>query len=294
MLAAARKMKLERLPARMSLLLKVAPRNGARRRVRIPERTAAVGEPRGRVAVLLGCVQRVFYSQVHQATISALAAEGFEVLAPQAPDCCGALELHGGEEEAAFARARATIASFAGLDDVDHIVVNAAGCGSAMKEYGDLLGHAGGQGVLEPRVRRDRAARAARAPRAAGTRPAQSGLPRRVSSAARPGRSDRATRNAYADPGARAIGGGCRAGDLLRVGRDLQPGTARSRGRELGARKAKYLLETGADAIAAANPGCSAQLDMHLRELGRPLPIYHPVELVWRSIAAASASRVPG
>jgi glycolate oxidase iron-sulfur subunit len=59
---------------------------------------------------------------------------------------------------------------------------------------------------------------------------------------------------------------------------------------ELGRRKAGHLLETGADAIAAANPGCAAQLDLHLRELGRELPIYHPIELVWRSIQAAGES----
>ncbi len=57
---------------------------------------------------------------------------------------------------------------------------------------------------------------------------------------------------------------------------------------ELGARKARHLLDTGAEAIAAGNPGCAAQLDLHLRELGHPLPIHHPVELVWRSIEAGS------
>jgi glycolate oxidase iron-sulfur subunit len=57
---------------------------------------------------------------------------------------------------------------------------------------------------------------------------------------------------------------------------------------ELGARKARHLLDTGAEAIAAGNPGCAAQLDMHLRRLGRPLPIHHPIELIWRSLAAAA------
>ena len=56
----------------------------------------------------------------------------------------------------------------------------------------------------------------------------------------------------------------------------------------LGARKARHLIDTGAQAIAAGNPGCAAQLDRHLRELGCPLPIHHPVELLSRSIAAAS------
>jgi glycolate oxidase iron-sulfur subunit len=58
-------------------------------------------------------------------------------------------------------------------------------------------------------------------------------------------------------------------------------------GAELGARKARHLLDTGAQAVAAANPGCAAQLDFHLRKLGQPLPIYHPLELVWRSISGA-------
>jgi glycolate oxidase iron-sulfur subunit len=55
----------------------------------------------------------------------------------------------------------------------------------------------------------------------------------------------------------------------------------------LGRRKAENLVSTGAQAIAAGNPGCAAQLDLHLRELGRPLPVYHPVELIWRSLRAA-------
>ena len=56
----------------------------------------------------------------------------------------------------------------------------------------------------------------------------------------------------------------------------------------LGERKARHLIETGAQAIAAGNPGCAAQLDLHLRQLGCPLPIHHPVELVSRSINAAA------
>src|SRR5438105_3500710 len=138
MLPVARKLGAERLDGRAGVLTRLAPRR-PRRSVRgnpIPERTPAVGLQRGRVGLLLGCVQRVFFPQVHQATIGLLAAEGFEVLAPRAPDCCGALEFHSGEEDSAVARARATIAAFNELG-VDHVVTNAAGCGSAMKEYGE-------------------------------------------------------------------------------------------------------------------------------------------------------------
>jgi glycolate oxidase iron-sulfur subunit len=57
---------------------------------------------------------------------------------------------------------------------------------------------------------------------------------------------------------------------------------------ELGRRNALHVLDSGAEAVAAGNPGCAAQLDVHLRQLGRPLPIHHPVELLWRSIGGAA------
>jgi glycolate oxidase iron-sulfur subunit len=291
MLTAARRLGAERLPARLGMLAKVAPRVPPRRTraAKFPERTDATGERRGRVALLLGCVQRIFYPQVHQATIATLAAEGFEVLAPAAPDCCGALELHGGEEEAAIARAQATIAALERLGHLDHVVVNAAGCGSAMKEYGELL-------ETEPARRfsegvRDVSELLASVPRRAPRGP----VPIRI---------------AYHDACHLAHAQGVRdeprellaeipGVELLEVPaeREICCGSAgiynlvrpHAAG-ELGARKAGHLLETGAQAIAAGNPGCAAQLDLHFRELGQPLPIYHPIELVWRSIAAASGS----
>src|SRR5262249_54065630 len=89
-----------------------------------------------RVALLQGCVQRVFFSETNRATVGVLAAEGYEVLAPRNPRCCGALHSHAGEEQEARKLARRAIAA---LEDCDLIAVNAAGCGSAMKEYGLLL-----------------------------------------------------------------------------------------------------------------------------------------------------------
>jgi glycolate oxidase iron-sulfur subunit len=294
LLAASRRLGVERLPERVSVLAKVAPRAPlhAAREATLPERTPAVGERRGRVGLLLGCVQRVFYPQVHRATIHALAAEGYEVLAPAMPECCGALEFHAGEEPAAVSRARATIAAFGaagGTDGLDHIVVNAAGCGSAMKEYGELLGTPLAQdfsarvcdvcellGSVEPR-----------APRGP--------IPARV---------------VYHDACHLAHAQGVRVAprallesipqlQLLEVAveRDVCCGSAGiynlvapEAAAELGARKARNVLATGAELIAAANPGCAAQLDRHLRELGQPLPIRHPVELLSQSIAAGSAS----
>jgi glycolate oxidase iron-sulfur subunit len=286
MLAAARKAGAERLPDRLAILLKVAPR-GPVSRARIPERTAAVGRQRGRIGLLLGCVQRVFFANVHHATIKVLAAEGFEVLAPRLPDCCGALELHAGEEEHAIARAKATVTAFERLGALDHVVVNAAGCGAAMKEYGELLSYDAAR-VFADKVRDVSELLASLEPRA----------PR--------GRLE--LRLAYHDACHLAHAQGVREEprailraipglELLEVGAEaevccgsagvynlLQPQAAA----ELGARKARHLLATGAEAIAAGNPGCAAQLDLHLRQLGRPLPIYHPVELLARSLASAA------
>jgi glycolate oxidase iron-sulfur subunit len=289
MLAATRKVGAERrLPERLAILAKVAPRTTIRevRRRAVPARTPAIGTRRGRVGLLLGCVQRVFFADVHRATIAALSAEGFEVLAPPQPDCCGALEFHSGEEDAAIARARETIAAFERLGPLDFVVVNAAGCGSAMKEYGDLLDTPAAHefvarvrdvtellGEVEPR-----------APRGP--------VPLRVvyhdachlAHAQRVRRQPRELLQAIPElellenPVQPEVC--CGSAGVYNL---LQPEAAA----DLGARKARNLLDSGADAIAAANPGCAAQLDLHLRELGRPLPIHHPIELVWRSIAAA-------
>jgi glycolate oxidase iron-sulfur subunit len=287
MLAAARKLGAERLPERLAIMAKVVPRVPLRdiRRSSVPARTAAVGGQRGRVGLLLGCVQRVFFADVHRATIGALAAEGFEVLAPVLPDCCGALELHAGEEEAAFARAQATITAFADLGELDHIVVNAAGCGAAMKEYGQLLdtpeAHALAGRVCD--VSELLASIEPRAPRGP--------VPLRVA-------YHDACHLAHAQrvrDQPRAVLASIPELELLEVSTEpeiccgsagiynlVQPRAAA----ELGARKARHLLDTGAEAIAAGNPGCAAQLDLHLRQLGRPLPIHHPVELLWRSISS--------
>ncbi len=292
MLAATRRLGTDRLPERLAVLAKVAPQAPAGKAAKagVAQRTAAVGAPRGRVGLLLGCVQRVFYPQVHRATVHALAAEGFEVIAPKLPDCCGALEFHGGEEPSAIKRARSTISAFAaagGPEGLDHIVVNAAGCGSAMKEYGELLGTPEARdfsarvrdvtellGELEPRAGRGPVPLrvvyhdACHLAHAQGVRQA----PRRMLESI---------------PGL----------ELLEVGteRDVCCGSAGiynlvqpEAAADLGARKAHHLIDTGAQAIAAANPGCAAQLDLHLRQLGCPLPIHHPVELLSRSIAAAT------
>ena len=105
---------------------------------RLPERIPACGERRRTVALLLGCVQRTFFPDVNAATARVLAAEGCDVVIPQSQGCCGALMVHSGLENDAIEMAKRLIDTFDGLD-VDTIVINAAGCGSTLKEYGHLL-----------------------------------------------------------------------------------------------------------------------------------------------------------
>src|SRR5262245_11785134 len=130
---------LKLLPARMRNMMTLAPSvalSDTRRET--PELTAASGPVRSRVGLVTGCVQRAFFGAVNQATARVLSAEGCEVHAPQSQGCCGALALHAGEDETARTFARALIQAFE-KSGVDTIAVNAAGCGSAMKEYGHLL-----------------------------------------------------------------------------------------------------------------------------------------------------------
>jgi glycolate oxidase iron-sulfur subunit len=270
---------LRRFP-RLRALADLAPPRSAR--VRIPEVTEAVGARRGRVGFLQGCVQRVFFGDVNAATVGVLAAEGFEVWAPERPHCCGALELHTGFD--ARARARDTIARFEGCDTV---VVNAAGCGSAMKDYGHLFRDdpewAQRAAAFSAKVRDVHELLAEHEPRA----------PRHpVEMVA-----------AYHDACHLAHAQGVRAQPraLLRTipGLELREpaewelccGSAGvwnllnpEPAAELGKRKARNLSDTGAEAVIAANPGCALQIGAHAS-----LPVHHPMTL----LAASMQGRKP-
>jgi glycolate oxidase iron-sulfur subunit len=274
------------LPGKLGNLVSVAPRTRVRTALAgdIPEHTPAAGEQRGRVGLLLGCVQRVFYPEVHRATIGALTAEGFEVFSPHGLDCCGALQMHAGEEDAAVARARQAITAFG---DVDHVVVNAAGCGSAMKEYGYLLED------KEAEAFADRVVDVSELLASVEPRAPRGPVPMRVvyhdacHLAHAQGIRSQPRAVLRAIPGLEVLENPvepdicCGSAGVYNL---LQPAAAA----ELGERKAKNLLATGAEAIVAGNPGCAAQLDLHLRKLGQALPIHHPTELVWRSIQAGT------
>src|SRR3989442_11379220 len=117
----------------------------------LPELIPARGGRRGRLGLLTGCVQRHLYPQVKRDAAPLLSPAGWDVIVPREQGCCGALDLHGGRLGAFRRRARALAAQFAG--DLDYVVTNAAGCGSAMKEYSHWLPEAPEVGALARRVR---------------------------------------------------------------------------------------------------------------------------------------------
>jgi glycolate oxidase iron-sulfur subunit len=225
-----------------------------------------------------GCVQRVFFGDVNEATVRVLAAEGWEVHAPRRPRCCGALQLHTGVEDEARELARATIDAY---DAFDHIVVNVAGCGSAMKEYGYLFEGDERAEAFAAKVRDVHELLAADEPRAE-----RHPVPLKV--AYHDACHLAHAQQIRAQP--RALLSGIPELELVEpadwelccgsagIYNLVQPEPAA----ELGRRKAANLAATGAQAIAAANPGCAIQISAHME--GRGVPIYHPMTLLDHSI----------
>jgi glycolate oxidase iron-sulfur subunit len=269
------------LRAMMRLTPPVKLRAAARR---LPEVVPAHGTRKGRVGFMQGCVQRAFFGDVNAATVRVLAAEGWEVHSPRRPRCCGALMMHSGVEPDAQALARELIAAY---EDFDVVAVNVAGCGSAMKEYDHLLSD-------DPEWA-DRAKAFV-----AKTRDVHELLAEHEPQAKR---HPIAMTVAYHDACHLAHAQQVRAQprELLRgiPGLELvEPaewelccGSAGiynlvkpEPAGELGMRKAANLTATGAEAIAAANPGCSIQISAHLEQ---PIPIYHPMTLLDLSIRGA-------
>ena len=216
------------------------------------------------VGFLQGCVQRAYFPHVNAATVAVLAAEGYEVHTHPELECCGSLELHAGEAASAERRARQVAEVFAG---VDTIVTNAAGCGSGLKEYPFLKDKVKDvTEILEPRPRRHLGLTVAyhdacHLAHAQGIRAQPRALLEGVVDIVEPAEWEIC----------------CGSAGIYNL---TNPDAAA----ELGRRKAQNLLATGAQAIVAANPGCTLQIQAHLRELGHDLPVLHPMEVLWSSL----------
>ncbi|MBO1047572.1 MAG: 4Fe-4S dicluster domain-containing protein [Dolichospermum sp. LBC05a] len=249
----------------------------------LPDIIPAKGEKRYRVGVILGCVQRLFFSGVNEATVRVLTANGCEVVIPKSQGCCAALPEHQGQTEQAKVLARQMIDSFADTN-VDFVIINAAGCGHTLKEYGHILAddpeYAEKAKVFAAKVKDSQEFLA------------NVGLTAKLSPL-----TEKNINLVYQDachllhgqkisvqprqllkqiPGVtlkEPIDAALCCGSAG-VYNMLQPEVAE----ELGKQKAQNLLNTGADLIASPNPGCSLQISKYLQ--GKTISVMHPMELL--------------
>ena len=286
---------LERLSPQLAAMESLAPRLG--RPERLPAYIRATGTRRTVVGLLTGCVQGAFFPGVNAATARVLQAEGCDIVVPRTQGCCGALSVHNGRKEEAQSFARALIDSFED-SAVEHVVVNAAGCGSTMKEYADLLAddlaYADRAAAFTAKVRDvseildELGPVAPRHPlemvvayhdachlaHAQGVR----SQPRRLLEAI-PGLELREIAEAELC---------CGSAGIYNI---LNPEPAR----ELGDRKAANIVATGAQVLVTANPGCLMQVTSAIERSAKqqgtaPMGMAHTVEVLDASIRGTPAS----
>jgi glycolate oxidase iron-sulfur subunit len=283
---------LKLLPKKMQTMEALLPTLQAREAV--AEVTPAMGTKRRRVGLLLGCVQREFFSQVNAATARVLAAEGCEVVAPCEQPCCGALLVHAGEEAGAVALAKRTIDAFERAN-VETIVTNAAGCGSNVKEYGHLL--------------RDEPEYAARARMFAAKCKDISEVLAEMEPRAK--RNPLKLRVAFHDSCHLQHAQGVRSQPRVLLSKIpglelaeipeapiccgsagiynlVQPDAANA----LGDRKAELIAPLKADVVATGNPGCILQMQSALARRNQKISVVHTIQILDASIRGESVLKL--
>jgi glycolate oxidase iron-sulfur subunit len=247
---------------------------------RLPALIPAQGRARGRVGLLTGCVQRALYPHVNRQSAHLLSLAGWEVVVPPEQGCCGALDLHAGNLATFRDRARALAAAFG--PGLDAIVTNAAGCGSAMKEYGhwvpELAPFAGqvrdvSQVLLDAEL-------------PLGPLPVTATYHDACHLAH--GQKIRAEPRALLSriPALRLVP--LADADLCCGSAGVYNLVERDIADRLLEQKTARIAETGAPVVAAANPGCLLQIAKGCRERGLDVEVVHPVELLARSVDAGA------
>lgn len=244
-----------------------------------PERLEAEGAPRGTAALLTGCVQAALFPEVHRATVHLLARAGYRVVVPRGQVCCGALHLHWGARQAARRLARINVAAF---EEADWVVVNAAGCGATLREYGHLLPGTPAAARLAARVRdvSELLTDGLPGPRAPLELTVTYHDPCHLVHGQRVREAPRALLRAI--PGLKLVELAeadlcCGSAGVYNL---LEPDIAQA----LLARKLERIAATGAEVVATGNPGCLLQLRMGLSARGLRVRAHHPVELLLWSV----------
>ena len=244
--------------------------------------TPAAGTRRGRVGLLIGCIQDEMFHGTNRRTALTLAMNGYDVVVPEARVCCGALASHAGEARTAERLAARTMDAFNELN-LDAVVVNAAGCGSNMKEY-------------ELQLRHDARRRDAGQAFSRTVKDASQFL---VDGGVRPPHRRIALRVTYQDPCHLVHGQKIhqQPRQLLKTIPGLElvemkesdwccgsagvynlthPGIAE----EALSWKVQHIVESGAQLVASANPGCILQISMGLQRAGHDIPVVHILDLL--------------
>ena len=267
------------LPARLAQLTSMLPAPKRRGR-RLPEILPAVGKPRARVALFTGCVADALFRSTHWATARVLQQNGCDVLVPRAQMCCGAIHLHSGASEPAKKFADANLAAFK-VDEIDAVIVNVAGCGSMLKDYGhhwhddhqplrqqfakkvkdiheflDELGPVKPEGEIKLKATYHDACHLVHAQRIQSA-------PRKLL-AMIPGLELREL------PETELCCGAAGTYNLT------QPEMSQ----RLSRRKLQNILSTGVDAVITANAGCILQIAREAKQQRQRLRIYHPMDLL--------------
>jgi glycolate oxidase iron-sulfur subunit len=280
------------LPARLHAMSEMLPAVPDKFFTPRAEVLAAIGAKRVRVGMLSGCVMSVLFADINEATVSVLRWNGCDVVVPKNQICCGALNVHNGETTAAKKMARQNIDAF--LDaKLDAVVVNAAGCGAAMKEYGHLL--------RDDPAYAEKARTFSRLVKDAGEFLVALGpmAPR--------GRVQLTV--AYQDPCHLAHGQKVRIQprELLKAipgltliemaGSDRCCGSAGiynlthpEMSQELLREKMASIAATGAEAVVAPNPGCMLQLRYGAKRYGPSVQVFHLMDLLERAYATGPNS----
>lgn len=247
----------------------------------LPEIVPAKGQRRGRVALLAGCVQQVLAPEINWAAVQVLAENGIETVIPKAQNCCGSILLHVGEDERALKLARNNLTAFP--NDVDAIIITAAGCGSGIKEYGLLF-----KGFPEETQARQLSNKAQDistylamldlVPPPALKKPLKVAYQDACHLLHGQGIHD-APRHLLAQiPNLDIVnidepGMCCGSAGTYNI---EQPEIAR----ELGERKVRNILESSADVVVSGNIGCITQIRNHLAQQEKSLPVLHLAQLL--------------
>ena len=271
------------IPGRLGDMLDLLP-DGVPRAQPLPEFFPAEGEVRARVALLAGCAQQVLAPDINWATLRVLAKNGVEVFIPKAQSCCGALAAHTGAGAQARAFAKNNLQAFP--KDVDAILTNAAGCGSGLHEYGLWL--TGEAEEAEAQAFAGRAKDVSVFLHELGlVKPPPLAEPLRV--AYHDACHLAHAQGVVSEP--RALLSHVEGVQLLELADpEICCGSAGTYSlehpkiaRELGERKVKTVLDTGAQVVITGNIGCMTQLESGLRAKGRDVPVLHTLQLLDRA-----------